>query len=97
MVTVETLIARLRIVYPNVEIKEELTVRGVPSYSVAEAAGIEFKARSIGDGIYKRSYSGKVTFPWCGQVWEAIGTSDRSGGANMVPYPASIEFTSLSI
>lgn len=95
MVTVENLIKRLQEVYPNIEITEELTVMGLPSYSVAEAAGIERKERDTGYDGHRISYSGKVRFPWCGRIWEAEGVPGKSFGPEMPPRPSAIRFSSL--
>ena len=92
MVTVENLIKRLQQVYPNIEIAEELTVLGLPSYSVAEAAGVERSARDTGYAGYDITYSGKVTFPWCGRIWEAEGIPKKSFGPEMPPRPSHIKF-----
>ena len=92
MVTVENLIKRLQEVYPNIQIVEELTIRGVPSYSVAEAAGIERSERDTGYAGYDITYSGKVIFPWCGSIWEAEGVPKKSFGPDMPPRLSAIKF-----
>lgn len=92
MVTVENLIKRLQEVYPNIKIVEELTILGLPSYSVAEAAGLERSERDTGYDGYQITFSGKVQFPWCGSIWEAEGVPGKSFGPDMPPRPSHIKF-----
>ena len=92
MVTVENLIKRLQEVYPNIEIAEDLTVLGLPCYSVAEAAGIVKNYRDTGYDGFRVTYSGKAQFPWCGQIWEAEGVPSKSFGPDMPPRPSAIKF-----
>jgi hypothetical protein len=92
MVTVETLIERMQKIYPNIKIAEDLTVLGLPSYSVAVAAGMAKSYRDTGYAGFEVSYSGKVQFPWCGSIWEAEGVPKKSFGPDMPPRPSAIKF-----